>query len=140
MRDIEKEVQQIKRRYGTLDPYKLAEEMNVIIHRLPLGKTRGIYFKKRQIKQIILNNNLPPWMEKFVLSHEIGHLVMHPKHNAPFLSTTFFSKDRYETEANTFALHILITEEDLKEYPDRTIGDWASIIGMPYWLTELRFI
>lgn len=139
MRDIGLEVKKVKKRYGTLDPYQLAREMDIIIHRLPLGNTRGIYYCSRRIRSIILNEELSEWMERFVLAHEIGHLVMHPKHNAPFMRNTFFSTDRYETEANAFALHMLIPDEDLEEYPERTIGEWAAVIGMPVWLTELRF-
>lgn len=139
MRDVTFEINKIKKRYGTLDPYRLAREMDIIIHRLPLGETRGIYYYSHRIRTVILHEDLPSWMERFVLAHEIGHMVMHPRHNAPFLQNTFFSRDRYETEANRFALQLLIPDEDVAEYPERTICDWAAIIGMPIWLVELRF-
>ncbi len=139
MRDVSIEIKKIKKRYGTLDPYRLAREMDIIIHRLPLGETRGIYYYSHRIKSVILHQDLPDWMERFVLAHEIGHMIMHPKHNAPFMQNTFFSKDRYETEANMFALHMLIPDDELAEYPERTIGDWACILGIPLWLADLRF-
>lgn len=139
MRDIEKEIKIVCRKYDTTNPYKLADAMGVEVHRMELGSTRGLFYHSHRIKQIALNERLPEWMERFVLAHELGHLIMHPKHNAPFLATTFFSKDRYEMEANAFALHLLISDYDINEYPDRTLCDWAAITGLPVWLVELRF-
>lgn len=139
MRDIEKEIKKLNETYGTLNPYELADAMGVEIHYMELGSTRGLFYHSRRIKQIALSNTLTEWTERFVLAHEIGHLVMHPQHNAPFLSTTFFSKDRYEMEANAFALHMLISDDDLKEYPEYTVDTWATILGVPRELMELRF-
>ena len=74
-----------------------------------------------------------------MLAHEIGHLIMHPKHNAPFLQSTFFSMDRYEIEANKFAVELLITDADLEEHWEYTIDEWAMYCGLPREIIELRF-
>ena len=107
LRDTKKEVQILYQRYKTLNPYELADAMGIIVHYINLGKTRGFCYTSRRIKQVFLNIDMPEWMERFVLAHEIGHLIMHPNHNTPFLHTTLFSIDRYEVEANNFALELL---------------------------------
>lgn len=107
LREIQNEVIRLYRKYKTSNPYEIADAMGIIVHRMDLGKTRGFCYTSRRIKQIILNNDMPEWMERFVLAHELGHLIMHPTHNAPFLQTTFFSMDKYEVEANNFAFELL---------------------------------
>lgn len=131
-------IHKLYRKYKTLDPYRLAEEMDIIVHHMDLGKTRGFCYTSRRIRQIFLNNNLPEHTERFVLAHEIGHLVMHPKHTAPFLQSTFFSMDRFETEANKFAAELLITDKELEELQGYTVDDLAMFYGLPREIIELR--
>lgn len=127
------------KKYKTRNPYEIADRMDIIIHRMNLGKsTRGMCHHKKRIKQIFLHEDLEAWEERFVLAHEIGHLVMHPNHNAPFLQTTFFSRSRYEIEANKFAAELIISDTDLKDYQDYTIGQIAGIYGLPVEIIELR--
>ena len=53
-------------------------------------------------------------------------------------SRTLFSVNRYEIEANRFAVWLLISDEDLAEYPDRTIPQLAQIFGVTPALMEHR--
>lgn len=129
----------VRKKYKTRNPYDIADDMSILIHYMDLGKsTRGLCHHKKRIKQIFLHEDLKEWEERFVLAHEIGHLVMHPNHNAPFLQTTFFSRSRYEIEANKFASELIISDADLKEYRDYTIGQIAGIYGLPVEIIELR--
>ena len=83
--DIKDIVESLIHKYHTRDPYDLAGFLRIRISRHELGNIRGYYLKKYRVKQILLNNNLNSREEKFVLAHEIGHSVMHPNINAPFL-------------------------------------------------------
>ena len=48
-------------------------------------------------------------MQRTVCAHELGHAVLHTHANTPFLrKNTFFSVDKLEIEANTFAALLLI--------------------------------
>ena len=132
-------VERLRKKYKTNDIYYIAEKMGVIIHRVPLGTTRGMCYHARRIKQIFLNIDMPPNIEMFVLAHELGHLVMHPKHNAPFLQNTFFNKNRYEIEANTFAINLIMSDLDIMEHWEYTIDEWAMFYGLPREIIELRF-
>lgn len=139
MIDIKQLIHNLDKKYKTLDPYELAEAMGIIIHRMELGNTRGFCYTSRRIKQIILNNNLPEWTERFVLAHEIGHLVMHPKHSAPFLQSTFFSMDKFEIEANKFATELIIPDDELMDMYEYTVDELSALYGLPRAIIELRF-
>lgn len=139
MIDIKQLIHNLDKKYKTLDPYELAEAMGIIIHRMELGNTRGFCYTSRRIKQIILNNNLPEWTERFVLAHEIGHLVMHPKHSAPFLQSTFFSMDKFEIEANKFATELIIPDDELMDMYEYTVDELSALYGLPREIIELRF-
>ena len=131
--------ERIIKRYRTADPYKLAEEMDIIIHRVDLGTVRGMCYNTRRIRQVFLHYDLPDHLERFVLGHEIGHLVMHPDSNAPFLSGTLFSKERYEVEANEFAIRLVISNIDIIEHWYYTLDQWAMAYGLPKEVMRLRF-
>lgn len=127
------------KKYRTSDPYILAEKMDIIIHRVNLGAVRGMCYNTRRIRQIFLHYDLPDHLERFVLGHEIGHLIMHPDSNAPFLRGTLFSKERYELEANEFAIRLIMPDMDIMEHWDYTIDQWAMVYGLPKEIIKLRF-
>lgn len=127
------------KKYGTSDPYELAEKMDIIIHRVDLGKVRGMCYTTRRIRQVFLSRDLPRHLERFVLAHEIGHVILHPRSNAPFLSGTLFSKERYEVEANEFAIRLIMSDLEIMEHWDYTIDQWAAVYGLPREVIALRF-
>lgn len=140
MLDAKFYVEKLYKKYKTRDPFEIATSMGIILHYENLGKnTRGLCYNKKRIRQIFLHENLNEWEERFVLAHEIGHLIMHPNHNAPFLQTTFFSRNRYEIEANKFAVELLILDNDLNEYMQYyTIEQIARIYGYSESLLKLK--
>ena len=131
--------ERIIERYRTADPYKLAEEMDIIIHRVNLGTVRGMCYNTRRIRQVFLHHDLPDHLARFVLGHEIGHLIRHPDSNAPFLSGTLFSKERYELEANEFAIRLVVSDIDIIEHWYYTLDQWAMAYGLPKKVMRLRF-
>lgn len=137
--DVKYFVESTIRKYHTRDPYELANLMHIQITKQELGKIKGYYLEKFRIKQIFLNCNLNKHDERFVLSHEIGHSVMHPKMNVPFLQkSTFLSIDRFEIEANTFAVNLLIPDEIILENYYYTVEHLSRVLGYEQSLIELR--
>ena len=123
-------VEQTVHKYGTRSPYEMAERMGIIVQKNNLGAIRGYYFKKYRIKQIILHNDLSESDERFVLAHEIGHAVLHEDVNTPFLmGNTLFSKNKFEKEANLFAIELLVSDETIIENPDLTLEQLARMTG-----------
>lgn len=137
-------VQKVIRKYKTRSPYELTSSMGVILHREELGGILGYYYKVFRIKHIVLNSDLEYMSpeEKYVLSHELGHSVVHPDANTPFLrANTYLSVDRMEIEANKFAMQLLISDDDIREYATEqqyTIDMLARMWGYEKKLIELR--
>lgn len=91
-------------KYGTRDPFRLCEALNIIVLFEPLGTVRGYYSKSYRFKVIHINQNLPEQKQLFTCAHELGHALMHPNACTPFLREhTLFSVDKLEVEANRFA-------------------------------------
>lgn len=140
-RDI---VQKITKKYKARSPYELTSNMGIILNREPLGSILGYYYKAYRIKHIVLNSSLEYMSpeEQYVLSHELGHSVMHPNANTPFLrANTYLSVDRMELQANKFAMELLITDDEIKEYAihqQYTVDMLARFWGYKKELIELR--
>lgn len=136
--EIKNTVQSLCHKFNTANPYKLADDLGIQIYYYDLGTIRGYYYKAFNIKQIFLHNGLAEHIEKFVLAHEIGHSVMHPNCNTPFLQSTFYSVNKLEIQANKFAAELIIQDIDLMEHWDYTIAQLAVFYGLPREIIELR--
>ncbi|GAB6469983.1 hypothetical protein bcgnr5371_33500 [Bacillus cereus] len=132
--DIKEYVLNIIEKYKTTDPFEIAKEKNIIVLFEDLGNTLGFYNTYKRFKFIHINNQIEETTQRFVCAHELGHAVLHPKANTPFLrNQTFFSVDRLEIEANTFAVELLLTDEMVSAYEDTrlSIQEVAEIHGVP---------
>ncbi|MGK4043712.1 ImmA/IrrE family metallo-endopeptidase [Heyndrickxia oleronia] len=115
---IHDKVKELKEKCKTNDPFEIATLQNIQVVPWNLHEEiNGFYKYDRRNKYIFVNNNLSEEMQRFVCAHELGHAILHPRANTPFLRTnTFFSVDRIEVEANTFAVHLLVRGEDFQNY------------------------
>ena len=91
------------------------------------------------MKQIHINQNLPEYIQKLTCAHELGHALIHPNTNTPFLrNSTFYSVDKLEIEANTFAAELLISDDDIEEYKDFTVEQFSRLTGYHEELIRLK--
>lgn len=128
-------------KYRTSDPFELADELNIKIRYLPLGNINGFYIKVDNYKFININTRLDSRKRTLTAAHELGHVVMHPDVNTPFMREhTYFSINKYEIEANRFTAHLLIPDRELLEYCEMgyTTYQIANCYGFPSELIELR--
>ena len=138
--DIRSVVDNLCRKYKTRNPYELIDAMGIILqYGENMEKVRGFYLYANRIKLICVGNGLPEHIERFVISHELGHAVMHKQSSAPFLQSTFLSLDKMEIEANKFAAELVIPDEEIMEHWEYTIDEWAMFYGLPREVIELRF-
>lgn len=140
--DIRREVAYLKRYYKTDNPFDVIRAKNILLLYEELGLINGYYnFVLRQ-KQIHINCNLEGNQRIFTATHELGHAIMHPKANTPFLlANTYQSVDKLEIEANKFAVEFLIADNILYEYlkyQEYTIEQVARLLGYQKELIELR--
>ena len=126
------DVEKLVDKFGTRNPFKIAKEMNIVVIFEPLGEINGYFTTVFRQRQIHINCNLSEQQKLFTAAHELGHAVLHPKANTPFLKgSTFFSVNKLEKEANKFALMLLISDEDLNEFKDFTLQQLSCIFGYP---------
>ncbi|HIW33390.1 MAG TPA: ImmA/IrrE family metallo-endopeptidase [Candidatus Paenibacillus intestinavium] len=90
-----------------------------------------------RIPFIHVHQDLCETMIRYVIAHELGHRILHPKENVPFLSKhTLRSVDKIEREANQFAVELLIPDNLLLE--GKTIYEAAAICGVPQEVAHLK--
>ncbi|MDF3004813.1 MAG: ImmA/IrrE family metallo-endopeptidase [Oscillospiraceae bacterium] len=76
---------------------------------------------------------------QFTAAHELGHAVLHPKSNTPFLREhTLFSVNKLETEANRFAVSLLYSDDDMSELQECSLDQIACAMGVNRELAEYR--
>ncbi|MCU4943493.1 ImmA/IrrE family metallo-endopeptidase [Bacillus cereus] len=132
--DIKEYARKIVEKYTTTNPFEIAKRKNIIVLFEDLGNTLGFYNTYKRIKFIHINNRIDEITQRFVCAHELGHALLHPKANTPFLrNKTLFSVDRLEIEANTFAVELLLTDEMISAYEDThlSLQEVAEIYGVP---------
>lgn len=123
------------------DPFEIAKQRGIIVLHEPLGSVLGYYNSYKRIQFIHINNSIPKGLEKFVCAHELGHAMLHRGANTPFLKkNTFFSIDKIELEANTFAVELLMPDEAIYEhkYSALSLSEIAGIYGVPKEVTHLK--
>lgn len=115
--EIEQIIQKLVRKYKTNNPLILAARMNVHIRYLDLPDgCRGYYLRVKRRRFIGINCNLSEEIQRFVCAHELGHDRLHKSMSRFFLEEhTFFNPGRYEREANTFAVKLLLYGQDAAE-------------------------
>ena len=119
--NIINQVRRLQKKYGTLDPYELANAMGITIIRCDFAKQKGAYKVILKNRFIFLNDNLSENMERIVLCHELGHDTLHRKEAVAaggFREFEIFNmqNDRMEYEANIFAAEALLSNDEFLDY------------------------
>ena len=137
--NIQNTISHLITKYGTDNPFELADALNITIFFEELGSINGYYNKPLRMKQIHINNSLDSIMKRFTCAHELGHAILHPDASTPFLrSKTLLSVDKMEIEANTFAVELLIPNELIEENNNLTSEQLSRLLGYEQSLIELR--
>lgn len=116
--DIEAEVEKLCQEFQTRDPDQLAEGLGLHIYeREDFNQLLGMYVVVCGRPCIFLKAGMDPGTRKMVLAHELGHVTLHQAERkaadiVPF--TLFHMTERPEYEANIFAAHLLLDEEEIE--------------------------
>lgn len=122
------------------DPFEIARQRGIKVIREPLGEIRGYYNQECGFQFIHINCDLEWDDQVLVCAHELGHAILHPDANTPFLHAyTFYSVDKMEIEANQFLVCIEITDDVLLEYCEYPMALLAGIYRLPVRLIEWRY-
>ena len=136
---IRKKVNHLVKFYKSRDPFEMIRGMNVILVYYPLEGVHGFYQYFQRNNIIYIDEQLSDCEKRFVLAHELGHMFLHKKANALFMDTrTHFNGDRFEMDADLFAMELLVSDDMLLENVDCTIDQLSRLLGYNKKLIELR--
>ena len=112
---------ELVRRCGTRDTLRIACEIGIYVHHIDdFKELLGMYSYQHKERHILLNSGMEHMVMQMVCGHEIGHDVFHrdlaKKGNALPEFTLFDMRSKPEYEANAFAAHLIIDNDELVEY------------------------
>lgn len=117
---IKKEVKKIIKKHGTNDPKTILENKGIKIVFQHLG---GSFAHKTTFKRstiITIDNNLNDYEERYILAHELGHVVLHKGQSTTFYRSYGFGNiPKIEREANEFATLLIL---DGKRYNNKLLA------------------
>ena len=112
-------VNDLIKKHGTRDPFTIAEDLNIMISdEHDLNNLLGVFTYKWRHRIILINSKLGGRLKTMTVSHELGHAVLHvfeAKTGALKEFSMFKLKSTTEYEANAFAAHLLIDDDDILE-------------------------
>lgn len=141
------EVRKVTRKYDETDPLRLAKAMKIIVSYEPMGIyegcCKGFCIQHRRKKHITVNSDLPEDLQRVVLAHEIGHVVLHVTQGmATFHDTALFdAADSTEYEANIFASELLLSDDAVLDAlnEDMFFFQAASVLRVPSEMLDFKF-
>lgn len=137
---IKRVIENLRKKYKTKCPYELANYLGIILIIQPLGAPLGMYKYINRNKVIFLNADLNEYERRYVLTHEIGHAILHPKSSCFFTNTKNINKFKKEYEANLFASEFLIdfTSTECFYIKNYSIDQIAAYYKVPVELVEFK--
>lgn len=120
-------------RYGSADPFKIAEQLNVDVRWTDLGgevlgRTRNLFGQPIVMLDFSIRESLKKY---FVMGHELGHVLLHADVGG-YYKMVPHGDDRAEAQADVFGKELMIWlfQEDYGRLPD-TYGDLVHAYGCP---------
>ena len=141
IKDIKNNASYYRGRFGTNDPFVIADGLHIQVFEVPLGRLAGYYKYMKHHRCIFINSDINDYnFKRFVMAHELGHAILDTKENCYFTMThTYLLTSKIETRANCFAIQLLISDEELEEYKDYTVPQLSMLYGYDEELIKLKF-
>lgn len=129
----------LARKHGTRDPFTIANELGFIVVFAPLVDMRGFQQSAKRRRLIYINDELDEQQQRLVCAHELAHHLLHRGMNRIFMDqNTYMVTQRFETEANRFAVDLIYSDEELQPYKSRSHERAAAYMGVSNALAEYR--
>lgn len=140
-------VNSLIQKYQERDPRDLCSALGILVHYKSMGvqptAIKGISMVSHRIKSITINSDLPEIIQRIVLAHELGHIVLHCSsevrayHEIGLYDQTSLS----EKEANLFAAELILDDESVLDAmnQDVTFFGAAASLCIPVELLDFKF-
>lgn len=129
----------VVKKYKSRNPFEIIAGMNAFIVYAPLHDIRGFYQYFQRNNIIYIDEDLPEEEKLFVCAHELGHMLLHRNSNCIYMDTkTNFNTNKYEKEANQFAIELLLPDDVISEHKDYSAEQLARLLGYDVRLIELK--
>lgn len=92
--NVKKKVGQLIQKYGTSNPFELANFMDIAVMFEPLGDSLGYFSRFNRTSIIHINESLPYEKQLSTCAHELGHVVLHPNVNTAFLKNKYILSNK----------------------------------------------
>lgn len=145
---ISSEARRVKEKYAEADPVRLAKAMGILLLFEPMGSSpnacKGFYLSQSRAQVITVNRDLSDELQRIILSHELGHAVLHRKASGvkSFHDFRLFDETSvYEYEANIFAAELLMDDDTVLGLLNGDISFFgaAAELGVPPELLDFKF-
>ncbi|MBE6869904.1 MAG: ImmA/IrrE family metallo-endopeptidase [Ruminococcus albus] len=116
---IYKKVMELIDKHGTRNPYELADALGIKIIETSIRPLQGAFYIIFDQPTIFIEETLREDQKLIVCGHENGHAVLHPElvRNGNLAEFEVFDmREPIEYEANIFAAHLLIDEDEMLHY------------------------
>ena len=143
-----REVERLKRKFHETDPFLLCDAMGIILLYEPMGTypgaCKGFFLAQSRKRSITVNSDLPEAIQRIIVTHELGHAVLHAKAvgvKAFHDFELFDSTSLMEYEANIFAAEFLMDDDDVLEKLNEDISFFgaASLLRVTPALLDFKF-
>ena len=143
-----REVKRLKQKFHETDPFKLCDAMGIILLYARMGTypgaCKGFFLAQSRKRSITVNSDLPEAIQRIIVTHELGHAVLHAKAvgvKAFHDFELFDSTSLMEYEANIFAAEFLMDDDDVLEKLNEDISFFgaASLLRVPPELLDFKF-
>lgn len=136
---IKSTIKKLVAQYNTRDPIQLTRELDIHVIYNELGNIGGYCFYNNRIRCICVNSSAPKEYIPFIVAHELGHIFLHPDRNIPYLHHyTYANIGKIEREANTFAVELLVPDNEINFTKCVTLTSLSAEYGIPLNFIHLK--
>ncbi len=125
------ETQKLIRKYKTRDPFKIMDDMHIIVGETSsFQKLKGFCFMSCKTIYVQISSFLSEEEKQIVAAHELGHIILHRTQlkMAPMKDDTLYNmQDSTEYQANLFAADLLLSDADIADMAHNEDLDYFSL-------------
>ena len=125
------ETQKLIRKYKTRDPFKIMDNMHVIVgESSSFQKLKGFCFMSCKTIYVQISSFLSEEEKQIVAAHELGHIILHRTQlkMAPMKDDTVYNmQDNTEYQANLLAADLLLSDADIADMAHNEDLDYFSL-------------